>query len=340
MHKRSFLVLLACTILLVAAAGWTATGGGRPAPPSLQGRRVLPQLAAALPNLAWIRLTHGKTTTDFNQIGGRWVVVEKGNYPAAQAQVRKLLLALSDLTLVEPKTERADRYARLGLDDPSHGKSTQITLQDRSGQTVAELLIGKTRFDWLGGGNDGVYVRKPGDKRSWLASGSLDLPADVSGWLNRKILDIPATQIEQVALTAADGTALVLKRDKPGGDFAVADPPANAKFKDQTALAEPATALSGLDLQDVSPRAGAPVPASGVTKGVFTTTDGLTVTLQLFAHDKGDWIAVAAEGHGKAAATAKAIDKRLAAWSFAIPTDRAQLLRTRLADLLAPPKGS
>jgi hypothetical protein len=332
--------LLAFTIVLVAAAGWTLAGGGQPQPPSLQGQRALPELAAALPNLAWIRLTHGKTTTDFNQIGGRWAIVEKGNYPAAQGKVRKLLLALADLTLIEPKTERADRYARLGLDDPSHGNSTQVMLQERSGQTVAELLIGKTRFDWLGGGNDGVYIRKPDDKQSWLARGSLDLPDHASGWLDRKILDIPATHIDKVALTAGDGTVLVLKRDKPGSDFAVSDPPANAKFKDQTALAEPATALSGLDLQDVSPRADVPVPASGATKAVFMTADGLTITVKLFAHDKGDWIVISAKGEGAAAEKATAIDKRLAAWSFAIPTDRARLLRTRLADLLASPKGS
>ena len=87
---------------------------------------------------------------NFAQIGGHWVVVEKGNYPADEARMRRLLLGLADLTLVEPKTERPELFARLDLDDPSNGKSTLVALQDRTGKTVAELIVGKTRPDRLG----------------------------------------------------------------------------------------------------------------------------------------------------------------------------------------------
>ena len=58
-----------------------------------------------------------------------WAVVEKGNYPAAQGKMRQLLLGLADLTLVEPKTERPELFARLDLDDPANGKATDLKLQ-------------------------------------------------------------------------------------------------------------------------------------------------------------------------------------------------------------------
>ena len=340
MRKASFLVLLAATAVLVAAAGWTLVGANRAVRPPEAGRRLFPGLAAQLGNLAWMRLSRGAMTADFNEIGGRWVVVEKGNYPAAPGKVRRLLLGLAELTLVEPKTARPELYGRLGLDDPRRGKSTLVTVQNRAGKTVAELLIGRTRRDWLGGGHSGVYERNPGDKRCWLARGALDLPGSLVGWLDRRILDIPRARIDRVTLTTADGAALVLRRDKPGGDFAVVDPPAGAKFKGAETLAAPAGALVGLGLDDVGPRVDLPVPEKGVATAAFHTVGGLTVTLRLFTQGKADWVAVAAAGGGDEKAAAAAINMRLGRWTYAIPAARAKLLRTRLADLVAPAKGS
>ena len=130
--------------------------------------------------------------------------------------MRRLLLGLADLSLVEPKTRRPELLSRLDLDDPGNGKSTLVRLRNRTGGTVAELIVGKTRRGRLGGGNDGVYVRKPGDKQAWLAAGSLELPADLVGWLDRRIIDVPAGRIASVTLTGSDGTVLGLRRDGAG----------------------------------------------------------------------------------------------------------------------------
>src|SRR5205085_4784697 len=146
-------------------------------------------------------------------------------------------------------------FARLDLDDPSSGKSTLIGLQDRQGKSVAELVIGKRRHDRLGGGIEAVYVRRPVGDRAWLARGALDLPADLVGWLDRHVLDIPASRIATVTLTGSDGVALGLRRDAPGGTFAIADAPAETNFRSEHVLAEPAGALAGLTLDDVKPAA-------------------------------------------------------------------------------------
>jgi hypothetical protein len=344
MQKRSFRWLLGATTIVVAAAIFALASGERGASPAAEGTRVFPDLASQLGDLAWVRLSHGSVKASFALIGGRWVVVEKGNYPAAPDKMRRLLLGLADLRLVEPKTERPDRFARLDLDDPGNGKSSLVALQDRGGKTIAELVVGTTRHDRFGGGNDGVYVRKPGNDRAWLARGSVgqsgDLSGDVVSWLDRRILDIAASRIATVTLTGEDGAVLVLKRDAPGGKFAVADPPADAKLKGDAALAEPAGALAALDLDDVKPAADLPAPGSGVASAIFTGFDGLTVTLRLFAHDGADWVAIGASGSGAAEADGNAINARLAPWSYAVPARTAKLLRTRLADLVAPPKGS
>ena len=340
MQKRSFLLLVGATLIVVAGAVYAIRNGDRSVSQPVKGGRALPHLAADLGNLAWMRLTRGAMVADFTAIGGGWVVVEKGNYPAALGKVRRLLLGLADLTLVEPKTQRPELLGRLNLDDPKDGKSTLVTLQDRTGKTVAAMIVGKSRPDLLGGGNGGVYVRKPDENQAWLATGALDVAGDLIGWLDRRVLDLPPARIASIALTGADGTLLALRRDGPTGKFNVVDAPANTKFKDDATLAAPAGALSGLDLDDVKPAVELPVPGSGVARAVFTTADGLTIKLRMFRHDKADWIAVEASGNSREAADAAAINAKVARWIYAIPSDRAKLLRLKLADLVAPPKGS
>src|SRR3954452_25376078 len=339
MPNRNFLLLLGATVIVVIAAVVTLAAADRTVRAVPAGERALPGLAAKLGELAWVRLSHGATKIDFAQSGGHWAVVEKGNYPAAPGKLRQLLLGLADLTLIEPKTERPKLFARLDLDDPAHGKSAKIRLNARTGQTIAELIVGRRRADRLGTGNDAVYIRKPGADRAWLARGSLDVSGEIVDWLDRRILDIPAARIASVKLTG-DGATLVLSRSEPGDRFAVADAPADAKFKGSALLAEPAGALAALDLADVKPAAEQPVPDSGVASASFTTFDGLNIDLRLFARDNADWLAIAASGTDAAEAEAKAINGRVAAWRYAITPDRAKLLRTRLADLIEPAKGS
>jgi Domain of unknown function (DUF4340) len=300
----------------------------------------LPGLDAKLTDLTWMRLVRGTTKIDFAAVGGRWVVVDKGNYPAAAGRLHQLLLGLADLTLVEPKTERPELFARLDLDDPSTGNSTEVTLQDRTGQTVAGLIVGKRRQDRLGGGNDSVYVRKPGINRAWLARGALDVSGETVEWLDRRILDIAISRIASVKLVGEDGVALVLSRPTSDDKFAVEGAPADTKFKGAAAMAGPAGVLTALDLTDVKPSADQPLPAAGITNAAFTIFDGLTIDIRLFSRDFADWVTISATGRDSVEPEAKAIDAKVAHWTYAIPADRAKLLRTRLADLVEPEKGS
>jgi hypothetical protein len=339
MQQRGFIVLLTATVIVVAAAIIVLAAGDRAASPAPSGERALPGLAGKLGDLAWVGLSRGPTKIDFAAVNGSWAVVEKGNYPAAQGKMRQLLLGLADLTLVEPKTERPELFARLDLDDPANGKATDLKLNDRIGQTVAELIVGKRRADRLGTGNDAVYVRKPGIDRAWLARGSLDVGGEIVDWLDRRILDIPAARIASIKVTGNDGAMLTLGRAQPAERFAVTDPPSDTKFK-PAALAEPAGALAALDLADVKPAADQPMPDSGVATASFTTFDGLTIDVRVVSKDDKDWLAITASGQDAAEAEAKAINAKLGGWSYAVTQDRAKLLRTRLADLVEPPKGS
>lgn len=340
MQKRHLILLAAATLVLVVLAiGALATsdrGVSRAAP----GERAFPALAAKLGDVASVTVLHNGSNMTFIRDGDSWLVAEKGNYPANAGKISQIVRAIADLTLVEPKTQKADFYPRLEVEDPGKGKSTLVSVKDKSNGPIAELIVGKRRYDRLGAGNDGVYLRKPGDTRAWLARGSLEFTGDPSSWLDRRILDIPEKQISKVTLTHADGSKLVIGRSAPDAKFAVEDAPADAKFKSETTTSGPATALETLDLDDVKPAVELPVPDKDLETASFTTFDGLTVDVRLFERDKTNWIAVSATGSGTAAAEAKKIDEKVSHWTYAISSYKANLLRTKLAELLEPAKGS
>src|SRR5262249_50300288 len=178
--------------------------GDRTVSRAAPGEAALPSLAGKLGEAASLRLQRSALELTFVRDGDSWFVAEKGNYPAA-AKVRQIVLGMADLALVEPKTQKADLYPRLEVDDPGKGKSTLVTLKDKAGTPLAELIIGKRRYDRLGAGNDGIYVRKPGDTQAWLARGSLEFSHQLSSWLDRRVVDLPDKRIAKVTLAQPDG---------------------------------------------------------------------------------------------------------------------------------------
>jgi len=340
MQRRGFVLLLGATVIVALGALYALRSGGGTVAVAGVGERAMPDVAAKLDAATWMRLTRSGTTMSFAEIGKDWFLVEKGDYPADGARVRRLLLALADLELVEPKTARPALFPRLDVDDPGNGKATQVMIQDRTGRSLGQLIVGRDRPDRLGLGNDGVYVRRVGEERAWLARGKVDVSGETVDWLDRHILDIPGERIATMIFTGARQGVLVIGRGAMADRFSVDNAADGMKFKDDQAIAAPAAALQGLDLLDVKPAAKQPVPDSGVATAAFTTLDGLTVRLKLFESDKRDWVAIEAAGSGAVAAESKAINARVRPWVFAISPDTAKLLRTRLADLAEQAKGS
>lgn len=336
MRRRSLGALLVASIALAVLAGAAVWRGDRDVSPAPHGERALPGLADKLATLDFLRLRRGNVTVNLKQHDGSWTVVEKGGYPADQGRVRKLLLQLAELELVEPKTDRPELLARLDLDDPANGKSTLIATGDRSGALVGQIVIGRRRPSDIEGGEEGVYVRKPDSDQAWLARGSFTLGGDALSWLDRRIIDIPAARVASVVLTAPDGDAAVVARSSADQPFAIDGLAPDAKPKPDEALAAPAGALEALDLNDVKPASEHPISGDGATTAAFTTFDGLVVGLRLTPPAQGDWLAIDVTGDGKSEAQAKALSARLAPWRFAIPAERAKLLRTTLSDLLLP----
>jgi len=340
MQSRSLILLASATVVLVAIAIIVLASGDRGVSRAAPGQPAFPALAAKLGDVASVTVSRNGTTMTLIRDGDSWLVAEKGNYPANAAKISQIVRAMADLTLVEPKTQKPDLYARLEVEDPGNGKSALVAVKDKSGGDLAQAIVGKRRYDRLGAGNDGVYLRKPGEAQTWLARGTLDPSGDPASWLDRPIIDISEKKIAKVTLTQPDGTKLVISRAAPDASFVVEDAPADAKFKSESTTRGPATALETLDLDDVKPAGELPVPDKDVVTASFTTFDGVTLDLRLIERDKTNWIAISAAGSGSAEAEAKKVEDKVSHWTYEIPAYKANLLKTKLADLLEPPKAS
>jgi hypothetical protein len=337
MQRNSLIVLLAVTLLAVIVAVVSGSSGGPNSNP-LTGRPVLADLASQLGEVGQVTLVHGADKTTLIRRDGKWVVSERNNYPADAEKLRQLLLGLAGLTYVEPKTKEAQNYPRLQVEDAGapNSQSTLITVSGEQGTLLGEVIAGKRLVDALGGGDDGVYVRKPGDAQSWLARGTLDL-SDASGWLDPALTDLPADGVKEVLLTSPDNSRLTISRVQPGDKFTLAELPKNRKLRSDDALDGVAGALGGLQLTDVAPASGFVWPKSGTSHARFTFFNGLVVTVDLADQDKTSWAHFTATGAGDSSAQAQQLNDGFANWVYVLPAFKAGLLKTRMADLLPAP---
>jgi hypothetical protein len=242
--------------------------------------------------------------------GSRWMVTERG-YAADTGQVRKLLLDLAALQVEEQKTADPALYARLGVEDPTLG-----------------LIVGKTS------GTRAAFVRVMGTAQSLLASPQLAPDADPRHWLDRTIVDIAPDQVTEVAVQPQEGPGYTLKRSAPGTEpeFTVSPIPKGRELGDPAAPGTQASALLGLQLDDVRKAAAAPA-----AQATFRTSDGLTVVLGGIQDGETRYLTVVASGAaGPAQARAQDLNARLGGWQFEVAAYRYDALFRPLEQLLKP----
>lgn len=324
---------LAVALLLL---GGLAIGGTvllRPvAPPVPQGagQPMFPGLAAALPQAREIDVTGGGKATTLilkeTPRGVVWGIAERGLYPAVPARLRELLAGLGELRLLEPRTADPALFARLGVDETAAQGSTAVLLRVKGdgGAVLAELLVGHRIQRSKGGLPEAVYVRRPGERQSWLAEGRLVADADPQAWLVREIVDIGRARIASVVVQRGADRLAFARR---GEALTLLDPPLGKL--DQFHVDEMGRALEGLTLADVRPGA---LPGAALGRAVFTTVDGLVMTVTVNRDDSATpaaiWASFAAGGEVTAAYGG------LAGWAFQLPAWRETSLVPRPSDMV------
>jgi hypothetical protein len=340
--RRSTILILALAAIAAAIAAVVVVIAHRPASQIASGEALLPQLAVRLGDAASLSVKKSDSGFEIVRKDDKWVLPAKGDYPARPDLVRGILIGLAEIRTIEAKTRDAKLYDRLEVEDVGKdAKSTELTVKDKDGAVLADVLLGKRRgsIGDIDSNNALVYARKAGDPQSWLVVTSLEPRTNEVDWATRDVVDIAEDQIASVTLTGSDKQSITIERAKPEDkDFVLRDKPADMAIKSQFDVNAIADVLSSLTFEDVMPAASLAVPQSGTAKADFLTKDGLHVVVTLVPKDTEKWALVTASGEGDAAAKASDVAARVAGWAYRLPDYKSSKIETKRADLLEKPE--
>jgi hypothetical protein len=330
MTPRRVALLLIGGLALIAFAIWLSSRRHLEHA-TLAGDLVLPGLEQSVNTVSEVDLRRGDGThASLKKASAGWVVGER-DWAAEPGKVRKLLLDLGALNVVEEKTRLAANYPQLGVEDVSTPKATGTQIDAVTPGRTFGLIVGKTSSAKSG------YVRVAGTAPSLLAAPLLTPDADPKSWLERTLVDLPAARIRQLdEKPAAPGPAFSATREKKEQpDFTVAPLPKGRLLTSAGAADSIAGALAALTLDDVQ-KAGAAADAKAA-RAVFRTFDGLEVEVTGHKDGARALIAIAARAATKdAEAEAHALNTRLGGWEFEIPEYKYGAIFRSLEDLLQP----
>jgi len=247
MNRQRFIALMVAALLAISGALYLSTQRNLPRDP--HGTALLPALSSELDSVSALTVRKGAAApVTIHKQGEHWTVAERADYPADLPKLKKLLLALSDAKIREEKTSNPDSYAIIGVEDPSQpgATGTQIELTAQNGKHA--VIVGKSA-------GEGTFVRRAGEKTSYVVEPGISAEAEPRYWIDTRLLDIPTDKIQSIESKPATGAAYSVHRvaasqpkptdDKSGSPNTTASaansPPANAPPANAP-LAEPSPA--------------------------------------------------------------------------------------------------
>jgi hypothetical protein len=329
MTSRRVILLLVAGLVVIAFAIWLSSQ--RHLERSTQaGDLVLPGLEKAVNSVTEVRLTKGdETHTTLKKGANDWVVGER-DYPADSGKVRKLLLDLGSLNVVEEKTRNPANYPQLGVEDTTSPKSTGTRIAAITPPKVFEIIIGKPSSA------KSSYVRLPTSQQALLAAPSITADADPKRWLDNTLIDIKQDRVKAVEEKPSEGPAYTASREKKDQtDFTVSNVPKGRELSSPAAADSIPGSLSDLTLDDVR-KSGSGGDAK-LSHAIFHTFDGLDVDVAGRKDGTHDLISITAHSTAKETADeAQKLTARFQGWEYEIPSYKYDVIFTSLDGLLKP----
>ena len=335
MSPRTLLTLVVLGVLAIGG-GWYFGTATTPAQQAAMdaGKLMFPDLAPKLRDVVKIEVEHQGTPTVIALNNGQWGLADRGGYRVQETKLRGMLTGLTELRLVEARTTDPAQFSRLGVEDAStkESNSNLLRLLDGSGKPIVAVIVGHRRVRTQGNVPEQVYVRRPGDNQAWLAEGALQADADPQLWFDRDVMNIGHDRIAKVSATRGD-TTLEFAQD---GDKLTLTAPADHPKLDEYRLEDVGRALELLTFQDVKPGKDATGDEAG--HAVFTTTDGMKISVVVQHGEKDLWVRFSVTGEDKAKAEADKLAARVNGWAYQIGSWKEKALVPAMDDLKAAEK--
>ncbi len=342
MSPKIFLGFTAVTAVIVIAAGASIGARYGVATSGLAEEPVFAGLADKFNEVGEIAVQDKDKTLTIKRYDESWVVTDRSDYLASAESVRDVLIGLSELRLKEGKTEKKDLYTKLAVEDVTEkdAQSRLLTVKDKSGSILASLIVGRETGQIAGASDVGRYIRKPGEQRSWLAEGRLQVPAAVKDWVTPQFIDVSNKRIDTVNVVHPDGQRMDVKRkSKDGTKFVIQNLPTDRKIEYQSDINNMGDGLDKLELEDVRAAGKIEFPEDKIIKTAIRTFDGLVVNVESF-EEKGSkfWgrfsATTAPDASDNVKKEAARINETTKKWVYELPAHKFRYISRRPDDVL------
>jgi hypothetical protein len=223
----------------------------RPDSAGALGRTLLKDLKAA--EVSAIRIGEPKSTLTVRQKDDRWVIAERGDFPADVAKVREFVLQALSLKVGQSEPIGDPDRARLNLDE----SGTQVEFAGADGKPLAKLVVGKKYFkrevdNPEKARADGRFVALPGEKVVYVVSDPLNqASARTSEWIDKGSFQVE--KVKTLEVRYPDGGGYRIERDGDTPDWRLAGAKPGEKLEVTRANAA-SYSLGLLELADVAPK--------------------------------------------------------------------------------------
>ncbi|MSR14024.1 MAG: DUF4340 domain-containing protein [Gammaproteobacteria bacterium] len=362
--KLRSLITLVIAIAVIAAAGIITQ---RKAPTTeLEQQALYPDLLAQVNVVHTLEVKSKDGAVTIARDGDQWVVRNFDNYPGLIANVKRGLVQLASLKIVEAKTSKPEKYATLSVEDvtlPNAG-SRLVTGLSAEGKPLVELLIGKQRSA-KSLGAPSFYVRRVGENAAYLVAGELEFTTTITDWLDTTVANLPVDRVRQVTLHPATGSSFTVSKANSQEQLYVLD---NVPDGQEVRARATVSSIGGLLLDAKFEKVIAASKLAGLkprARAELETFDGLTGTVEAFDY-LGEVFVVLKFAHRPETAGSKVstpsekeiklgnkgpkptppktpeevakevseLNTRLSNWAYVLPDYKARLLDKTLPDLL------
>lgn len=198
-----------------------------------------------------------------------WVIPSHNDYPAdGKDRLAKTAAGAIDLKKEYIVSDNPEQHAALEVVDPLDTKSTEfqglgkrLTLRDKTGKALADLIIGKA----VPGRDRQRYVRVPGQKRTYAVTlpEGFELSPRFADWIETNLLKLDTFALKRITIdnhkvdpelgTVDRGDVVTLERKDSSAPWTLDDVPADREL-DTGKVSTLTSALADLKISGVRPK--------------------------------------------------------------------------------------
>jgi hypothetical protein len=247
MSNRKFAVLGIVAALMVMLTVVLETRKGRaPVGGSPAGSYLIQGLDTA--QISRIVIGIGDNAVKLIREGNRFVVGNKGNYPAVTSKINNLLTSCLDVRTIELIT--SDPANHESLDVTEEKAQSIVKFLDKDGQIITGVIIGSSRLPELQMDKRSTYVRLISSNDVYEAKNVPLLGGSATDYIEKEIVNVDDSDVARVTVSGPEGSYVLRPDDSNDANVVLEDAPAGKKLK-VSDCKQVLSALSYLSFSDV-----------------------------------------------------------------------------------------